>query len=110
MDRLTSVGRMAAVERLAALIIHVYDRRCLAGGAEGLLDWPFTQQQIGDILGLTSVHVNRMLHQLEQRGFISRSGQHIQLVDAGQLRGLAMLPERKWVKKPAWLSALGHET
>jgi CRP-like cAMP-binding protein len=38
---------------------------------------PMTQEQIGDAVGLTSVHVNRMLKALSEDGLIRRDKRHI---------------------------------
>ena len=38
---------------------------------------PFTQQQIADITGQTSVNVNRVFADLERQGLIGREGREI---------------------------------
>jgi DNA-binding transcriptional regulator LsrR (DeoR family) len=35
------------------------------------IDWPITQEEIGDALGLSSVHVNRTLQELRGAGLIT---------------------------------------
>ena len=40
---------------------------------------------MGDATGLTSVHVNRMLRQIEQEGLIARDGNVVTLLDARAL-------------------------
>jgi DNA-binding transcriptional regulator LsrR (DeoR family) len=38
---------------------------------------PFTQQELGDVTGLSTVHVNRVLQRLRGEGLIVLSGDHI---------------------------------
>ena len=49
-------------------------------------DIRLTQEEMGDALGLTSVHVNRMLRQLEEEGLIARESGWIILRDEERLR------------------------
>ena len=62
----------------------------LAGlGGDTGYDLPMTQEQIADAVGLTPVHVNRMLQQLARDGLLTRSkravtiGDWKKLVEAG---------------------------
>ena len=50
---------------------------------------PFTQQQIADITGQTSVNVNRVLADLERQGLIEREGREIAFSDWRELRRVA---------------------
>ena len=50
---------------------------------------PFTQQQIADITGQTSVNVNRVFADLERQGLIRREGRDILLEDWDELRRVA---------------------
>lgn len=82
MDRVTVLGAKRAVGRLAAMLIDFHDR---LGQAGKLRDDEFvlrmTQDEIGDYLGLTAVHVNRTFRQLEVQGAITRRLQRIRLLD-----------------------------
>ena len=75
---LLNTGRRDARGRLAHLLCEFAARmdvqRPRPGGEYEL---PMTQEQVGDALGLTSVHVNRTLRALETEGFIKRSGRRI---------------------------------
>lgn len=72
MDRVASmIARCDARERLAGFLLDIYDRlrhRELITGQT--FNLPLTQEQIGDHLGLTMVHVNRTLRQLRQDGLV----------------------------------------
>ena len=50
---------------------------------------PFTQQQIADITGQTSVNVNRVLADMERQGLIKRSGREIEFSDWAEMRRVA---------------------
>ena len=47
---------------------------------------PFTQQQIADITGQTSVNVNRVLADMERQGLIRRKGRDIEFTDWTEIR------------------------
>jgi CRP-like cAMP-binding protein len=47
---------------------------------------PFTQQQIADITGQTSVNVNRVLADMERQGLIRRKGREIEFTDLSEMR------------------------
>lgn len=56
------IARLEAPERLAAMLIDLYDRlRRRRLIARSTFNLHLTQQQIGDHLGLTNAHVNRVL-------------------------------------------------
>jgi CRP-like cAMP-binding protein len=50
---------------------------------------PFTQQQIADITGQTSVNVNRVLADMERQGLIRRKGREIEFTDMSEMRRVA---------------------
>lgn len=85
-DRLTSIGRMDALQRLATLLLDILARlRVTAGGVVDTIELPLTQTDIGDALGLTKVHVNRTFREMEQRGMISRNGRRVTILDEAGL-------------------------
>jgi hypothetical protein len=55
--------------------------------------------------GLTSVHVNRTLRELERRRLIEREGKRIRLLDLQRLAELSGLSERTYVHEPEWLAS-----
>lgn len=67
-----SLGRRSAAERTAHLACETYFRLCRAGLAgEGACDFPLTQAELGDMIGLSTVHVNRMLMRLRSMGLMT---------------------------------------
>lgn len=70
---LFNVGRRDAKSRVAHLICEFVVRCEAAGlGSRHRFELPFTQLQIADATGLTPVHVNRMLKELDRDGAIER--------------------------------------
>lgn len=85
-----NVGRRDSITALAHLLCEFATRLETIGVAESReYELPMTQEQLGDALGLTSVHVNRTMKALEARGLIERTNRHIrfprwkELVDVG---------------------------
>jgi CRP-like cAMP-binding protein len=87
---LLSLGRRNALGRLAHLFCELHYRLLdtLAAGLDRR-DVPMTQEQLADLLGLTPVHINRTLKELERRGAIARSGRAVRIGDIGVLRAIA---------------------
>ena len=73
-----NVGRRDARSRIAHLLCEFALRLEAAGIADGHgYELPMTQEQIGDAVGLTSVHVNRTLRALTAEGLIHRDKRQI---------------------------------
>lgn len=86
-DRLAALGRTSAKARVAALLLDLRNRlRATDKSVSNVFALGLTQEEIGDATGLTAVHVNRMLRQLEDDGLIAREGGRVTLLDE---RGLA---------------------
>jgi two-component sensor histidine kinase len=80
-----SLGRQSALERLAHLLCELDVR--LGTEKEGnRFDFPLTQEQIADALGLTAVHVNRMVQQLRADGLIATAGRAMTILNVARLR------------------------
>lgn len=77
-----NVGRRDAKQRIAHMLCEFAARREKAGlGSPERFDLPMTQEQIADATGLTSVHVNRMLHELASDGVIVRDKRQVEITD-----------------------------
>lgn len=104
MDRLATIGRSTAIARLASFLLDLYERLQLVGQArDDRFELRITQEQLGDMLGLTAVHVNRMVREMERRGLIERSGTSIRLADIAGLNSIAALPPRRIAGDAGWL-------
>ncbi len=72
---LSALGRRPAAERLAHLFCEVYVRLKAVGLAgDYQFDLPLTQSDIADMVGISSVHVNRTLKTLRQEGLLEWRG------------------------------------
>jgi CRP-like cAMP-binding protein len=92
-ERLVSLGRRTAIERLAHLLLELDDR---IGDRERQADggwrFPLTQEMLGDALGLSVVHVNRTLQQLRREELVVLSKARLCLLDRRRLADLAQAP------------------
>lgn len=83
-----NVGRRDARTRLAHLLCEISLRLKVAGlGEHDNYELPMTQDQLADATGLTSVHVNRTLKELEADGLIER--RNPRAIEIGDWRKLA---------------------
>lgn len=85
---LVNTGRRDSTARVAHLLCETAVRIGLNVDEESMIN-PFTQQQIADITGQTSVNVNRVFADLERQGLISRQGREIHFDDWNELRRIA---------------------
>jgi CRP-like cAMP-binding protein len=71
-EHLVGVGRRDAEARVAHFLLEQASRLSLVGlgGPEGY-DCPLTQYHLADALGLSAVHVNRVLRQLRENGLVT---------------------------------------
>ncbi len=82
-----NVGRRDARARTAHVLCEIAVRQEAAGfGARETFELPMTQEQLGDVLGLTPVHVNRTLKTLQDEGLIRRSKRSVLVMDWKRLR------------------------
>lgn len=84
-----SLGRRSATQRLAHLLCELSVR--LGAKDEHSVSFPFplTQEQIGDALGLTSVHVNRVMRWLRSNNLIASADRVMVLPNVAELRRFA---------------------
>ena len=85
---LVNCGRRDSTARVAHLLLETAVRSG-ADGDKARMTNPFTQQQIADITGQTSVNVNRVFADLERQGLISRTGREILFKDWAEMRRVA---------------------
>jgi CRP-like cAMP-binding protein len=79
---IANVGRRDAATRIAHLLCEFALRLKLAGlGEQTSYELPMTQEQLADAVGLTSVHVNRTLQQMERDDLITRNKRSVRIAD-----------------------------
>ena len=81
-----SIGRQTARERLARLLCEISKRLESERENKASFELPITQEQIGDMLGLTPVHVNRTLKQLRMEKLIAAESRRVTAADMAALR------------------------
>jgi CRP-like cAMP-binding protein len=80
------IGRLSAYERLLDWMLEVRERLALAClASDDRVPLPLTQEALADALGLTSVHVNRMLQLMRREGVIELTGGMVRLHDIQRL-------------------------
>lgn len=82
-ERLTSLGRRTAAQRLGHYLLEMHHRLQPPSDRYRL---PVTQQFLADLLGLTSVHVSRMLTELRDSGLVDMTEQGVELIDPDELK------------------------
>ena len=89
-ELILNIGRRDARARLAHFLCEFAVR---TGGTDKInnrsFELPLTQEQLGDALGLTAVHINRMLQLLTRDGLIARDAKSIRFVDWDRLQDVA---------------------
>jgi CRP-like cAMP-binding protein len=87
---ITNMGRRAALERTAHLLCELYKRLEAIGRADG---WsfrlPLTQAELGDALGLSLVHVNRVVQALRTQNLVTWEGRVLTILDWERLCTMA---------------------
>lgn len=87
---LAGVGRRTARARIAHLICEIYVRMRAVGLAQGpSFELPITQVELADSLGLSPVHVNRVLQDLRKDRLIASRGRFVSIEDWPGLRRAA---------------------
>ena len=87
---IVNIGRRDGRTRLAHLLCELAARLEARGLTDTMgYELPMTQEQLGDALGLTPVHVNRMMKVLEDQGYITRSKRDISFPQWKMLRDVA---------------------
>lgn len=85
---LVNTGRRDSMSRVAHLLCETAKRMNVDMKSEPMVN-PFTQQQIADITGQTSVNVNRVFAELERQGVIRREGRKVFGEDLDELQRIA---------------------
>ncbi|TCH98125.1 Crp/Fnr family transcriptional regulator [Roseococcus sp. SYP-B2431] len=86
-----NLGQRGASERMAHLFCEIHWRLRLVDLVEGdSCEMPLTQADIAEIMGLSAVHVNRVLQELRSAGLIVLRGRSLRIPDLAALREAAM--------------------
>jgi CRP-like cAMP-binding protein len=100
-ERIVMLGRRKARARVAYLFCELLWRyRAIGLSEDHSLRLPLTQADIGDTLGVTAVHVNRVLQDLRREGLITLANRRLTLHNADRLQIVAEL-------NPSYLHLMG---
>lgn len=87
---LLGAGQRSALERAAHLICELYTRLDVVGAAPGgMFNLPLTQAELGDALGVSQVHANRVVGELRSRGLVTWRDETVRILDWPGLQALA---------------------
>jgi CRP-like cAMP-binding protein len=84
------LGQRTAQSRLAHFLCELSHRLKLAGGArDAAVEFPLTQGDLADALGMSAVHVNRSLQTLRSQGLIELTRGRLIVLDKERLYAVA---------------------
>ncbi|GEO19324.1 Crp/Fnr family transcriptional regulator [Microvirga aerophila] len=87
---LINVGVRTAEQRVAHLLCELLLRLETVGLTNGdTYELPITQAELADTVGLTAVHVNRVLQRLRGDGLITLKGKNLVILDVARLKALS---------------------
>ena len=103
-DRLAMVGRAETSQRIAALILQLRERMMRSQPGTGLtFRFPLTQLHIADMIGVTTVHVSRVIQELGAAGLIKWERGKVTILDLAALQQWSGVPMRELASEPSWL-------
>lgn len=92
---LVGMGRLSALERTAHLLCKIYARlSSIRFAADNQFKLPITQAALADAVGISTVHVNRVVQELRQGGYLSWDGGMLRIIDWDRLSTLAKFDNR----------------
>lgn len=85
-----SLGQRSAISRMAHLFCELHVRLDAVGRArpDGY-EFPLTQRELSECLGLTVVHANRTIQELRRRGLIELESRQLTILNRRGLEGVA---------------------
>jgi CRP-like cAMP-binding protein len=87
---IVNIGRRDAYEAIGHLICELHCRMKNVGrAADHAFELPLTQEEFADALGLTPVHVNRVLQRLRAEGLITLKRGALEILDYPRLEAAA---------------------
>ena len=93
-NHLMATGSMSAMERITFLLLELFHRakhqipQCY-DQVTNSIDFPLTQQDIGDATGITKIHVNRVMKNLTNSGLIKYHKKKLIINNENMLRDIS---------------------
>ena len=101
-ERVVDTGRRTPPERLAHFLLELHGRLAAVGrAAPAAFDLPFSQEVLGDALGLSVPHLNRMMSQLRFEGLIKLTDRRVEFPDLAAIRLRAQFQPINLTRIPA---------
>jgi CRP-like cAMP-binding protein len=89
-ERIVSLGRRDGRGRVAYLLCElVWRQQAVGQGRNDTIALPLTQSELADALGLTAVHINRVLQDLRQQKLLTLEQRRLVLLDIDALARIA---------------------
>lgn len=90
LNHIVRLGRLSAKARLAHFLLELHDRLAFAGLVhDRSYSLPLNQETIGDFVGLSIVHVNRVLQELRRDGLIDQFAGKVTILARPALAAMA---------------------
>jgi CRP-like cAMP-binding protein len=87
---LVCLGQQDRTEHLAHLLCELqYRLRRVGLVGDHTFDLPLTQEDLGNALGMTPVHTNRLLQRMRKEGLISLAARHMEILEPAKLCDIA---------------------
>ena len=84
---IVGMGRRSAVGRIAHFFYEIYLRLEAVGfAADSMCNFPLTQSELADAMGVSSVHVNRTVQELRRERLIEWEGRQLTILDLRRLK------------------------
>ena len=111
-DHMVRLGSQPALQRIAGFLLELFQRcRVIGYVSAGSFVMPLTQEMLGNALGLSVVHVNRVMRQLKASRLIDLHGGIVKILDVSGLAQIADLSGSEPIREPErcdWMTmALG---
>ena len=92
---LTTIASYSAETKVAYLLLSLYLRESAINTyPDGYVAFPVTQEDIGDALGLTAIHVNRVYQGLRKKGLIECKRRYLRIIDIPEMERVANVDQQ----------------
>ena len=86
-EQVVRLGRRSAAERLGHWLLDLQHRLAMAGVSEGeRFPMPLTQELLSDVLGMSIVHINRIIQQLRRERLAEVRGGFVTILQPERLK------------------------
>jgi CRP-like cAMP-binding protein len=98
---IVNVGQRPAPNRFAHMVLELRERLAIVGKVEGAsFEMPLTQEQLGEAMGITPVHANRIVRQLRDEDVLDFHRGRVTVLDERRLQKLADFDRRYLHQQP----------